>query len=133
MKRFWLFALTMAVMIGLFAAAAVAVLGPRIGESGSRAIVMSAGIAFTVQCLTFGIARAIMPMGLWTGWGAAVGIRAVTLIMHGFVGVPLLGLDAAPALLSLAAFFLMTSVIEPFFLISRHPLPPPQPPAPPAI
>jgi hypothetical protein len=131
MKRFLLFALTTGVMIGLVAASAVAVLGARIGESGSRAIVMSAGIAFTVQCLTFGIARAIMPMGLWTGWGAAVAIRAVTVIMHGFAGVPLLGLDAAPALLSLAAFFLMTSVIEPFFLITREPLPP-TPPAPPA-
>jgi hypothetical protein len=131
-KRFLLFALTSAGLIALVAAGAAAVLRPRIGESGVQAIVMSAGIAFTVQCLTFGIARAIMPMGLWTGWGAAVAIRMLTLVMHGLIGIPLLGLDAAPALLSLAAFFFITSVIEPFFLITREPLPPPKPPAPPA-
>jgi hypothetical protein len=41
------------------------------------------------------------------------------LIVHGLVGVRVLGLAAAPALVSLAAFFFITSIIEPFFLIRR--------------
>jgi hypothetical protein len=132
MKRFALFALVCAVLVGGLAAGVVAVYGQRLGEDGARAVVMSAGIAFTVQCLTFGIWKALMPLGVWMGWLMTVGLRFLVVIGHGVIGAPLLGLPMTPALLSLAAFIFMTSVIEPLFLFTRSPLPPPQPPAPPA-
>jgi len=131
-KRFGLFALSCAVIIGGLAAGVVAVYGRRLGEDGSRAIVMSAGIAFTVQCLTFGVARAIMATNVWTGWLLGAGMRFLVVIGHGVIGAPLLGLPLEPALISLAVFIFLTTVIEPFFLIARPPLPATPPSAPPA-
>lgn len=134
MKRFLLFAAVAAAVIGLLTAGAVVALRDRIGDDGVRAIVMSAGIAFSLQCLTFGVAKAIMPVSVWTGWLATVVMRFLVVILHAVAGAPLLGLPLAPALLSLAGFILVTSVIEPFFLFDRSPLPPPASPptAPPA-
>jgi hypothetical protein len=132
MKRFLIFVLTVSVLIGGAAAGVVSVFGARLGEDGVRAVVMSAGIAFTLQSLTFGISRAIMPVSVWTGWLATVLLRFLVVIAHGVIGAPLLGLPLAPALLSLAVFIFMTSVIEPFFLFDRTPHPPASsPPAPP--
>jgi hypothetical protein len=125
MKRAVWFAVTIAVAIGLSAWAAAAVFGPRIGEAGVEAIVMSAGVAFMVQCLTFGIALALIPSSLMIGWGAGMLVRLFVLVVHGFVGVRLLGLRADAALISLAGFFFLTTLIEPFFLPRPAVSPPP--------
>ena len=108
-------------MIGLLAWGAAAAFSASIGEAGVQAIVMSAGIAFTVQCLTFGVAMALMPAGAMVGYGAGAFMRLFVVAVHGFIGVRLLGLPMAPALISLASFFFVTSLIEPFFLIRRDP------------
>jgi hypothetical protein len=117
------------VTIGLAAWAGSAAFHSRIGNDGVRAIVMSAGVAFTVQCLTFGVALALVPSSLMAGWGAGILIRVFTLAIHGFVGVPLLGLRADAALLSLAAFFFLSTLIEPFFLPRPQVKPAEKPPS----
>lgn len=131
MKRFLLFVAASAVAIGVLAAGAVGAFGARLGEEGVRAVVMSAGIAFMLSAATFGIARAIMPLGVWQGHLASVFLRFLVVVGHGLIGAPLLGLPMAPALISLAVFILCTSVIEPFFLFTQTPIPPARPPHPP--
>lgn len=86
------------------------------GPEAQGAIVTSAGVAFTVQLLTFAIARALVPTNLMAGWGAGMLVRLATLILHGLVGARLLGQPMDAALVSLAAFFFLTTLIEPFFL-----------------
>jgi hypothetical protein len=115
-KRALWFAVTVALVLGLSAWAASAALYGRIGQDGVQAIVMSAGIAFVVQCLTFGVALVLIPSGLMLGWGAGILFRVFTVVVHGLVGVRLLGIRADAALISLAGFFFLTSLIELFFL-----------------
>lgn len=116
MKRFGAFAAATAVAIGLMAWAGVALFGTRIGPEGQQAVVLSAAVAFAVQLLTFGVARAIGAANMMAGWGMAMLVRFLTLVLHGFIGVPLLGLPMGAALLSLASFFFVSSIIEVFFL-----------------
>jgi len=49
-------------------------------------------------------------------------VRLATIALHGFVGVRVLGQPMDAALVSLAAFFFLTTVAEPFFL--TRPAPP---------
>ena len=116
MKRALWFALAVGVTIGLSAWAAAAAFSPQIGVDGVEAIVMSAGVAFVVQCLTFGVALVLAPTSMMVGWGAGMAIRLFVLVLHGVIGVRLLGVPADASLISLAGFFFLTTLIEPFFL-----------------
>jgi len=85
------------------------------GEEAQRAILVSAVVAFTVQLLTFVLANILMPADMLIGWGAGMLVRLATLVMHGFVGARLLGLQMDASLISLAAFFFVTTLVEPLF------------------
>jgi hypothetical protein len=50
------------------------------------------------------------------GWGAGMLLRFLTLVLHALIGTRLMGFPPAPALLSLAAFFFVSTLIEPVFL-----------------
>jgi hypothetical protein len=100
------FAAAMVAVIGGITWLSIALFGARIGPEGVRAIVTSAGVAFTVQLLTFGIAKAIAPMNVMAGWAGGAIVRLVVLALHGLFG----------AALSLATFFFLTMMMEPFFL-----------------
>jgi hypothetical protein len=115
MRGFGGFALATAVVIAIAATVGI-MLFPAIGLEGARAVVTSAGVAFTVQLLTFGIARFFAPANLMAGWGIGMLARFLVLVFHGFVGAQLLGQPMGAALVSLAAFFFLTTLIEPFFL-----------------
>ena len=106
----------MVVVIGGITWLAIGVFGSRIGPEGVRAIVTSAGVAFTVQLLTFGIAKAIAPMNVMAGWAGGAIVRLVVLALHGLFGAALLGLPLDASLISLATFFFLTMMMEPFFL-----------------
>ena len=116
MRRPLVFAVTMAAVIGLMGWGGATALHSRIGDDGVRAIVVSAGVAFTVQLMTFGLARLFTATNLLAGWGLGMIIRLLILIFHGLLGVPFLGLPMGAALVSLAAFFFVSTLIEPFFL-----------------
>ena len=116
MKAAIAFAVTTAVLLGLTGWLGVIWFHSRIGDEGVRAIIVSGGVALTVQLLTFGIASHLATTNLLAGWGAGMLVRLLTLIFHGFFGVPLLGLPMGAALVSLAAFFFLSTLIEPFFL-----------------
>jgi hypothetical protein len=118
-----MFAGAMILLIGGTAWAAAALFGAKIGPEGVRAIVTSAGVAFSVQLLTFGIASSVSPDNVMVGWVGGSLVRFVVLALHGFFGAPLMGLPLDVSLMSLAAFFFMTMLIEPFFLTRSTPRP----------
>jgi hypothetical protein len=115
MKTSLLFA---AISLGLTLGAAL-VLGIAFDGPGERrAVWLSASVAFAVQLLAFGIARFLRRDNVMLGWGMGVLLRLVTLVAFALVFVNALGLPPSAALISLAIFFFVTTLVEPLFLAS---------------
>ena len=114
MKRFLYFAMACAAAIG----AGWVIAGLLFRDSTSRrALGIAAVIAFVVQLVAFGIARAFARrQNVMAGWGLGIGLRFAMLLLFGFVVVPALALPLAPALMSLAVFLFVSTLIEPLFL-----------------
>ncbi len=81
-----------------------------------QAIWFSAGIALAIQVIGFVFVRLFTPVHMIAGWGAGMLLRFVTLVLHALVGTKVMGFPLEPALLSLAAFFFVSTLIEPVFL-----------------
>ena len=81
-----------------------------------RAIVISGVIAFVVQMFAFSIARMVSRENIIAGWGLGALMRMLALGVYAIVLVRVLGLPSAPALLSLAAFFFLSTLVEPLLL-----------------
>ena len=80
-------------------------------------LAIAAGVAFVVQMVTFQIARiAARKQNVIAGWGIGVALRFVALTIFALVAVPRLGLPLAPALVGLAMFLFVSTLIEPLFL-----------------
>lgn len=76
----------------------------------------SAIVAVVVQTITFIVARLVAREQVMAGWGLGVLLRFLAVAVWGFLGVKALGLMVGPALLSLALFFFVTTLVEPLFL-----------------
>lgn len=100
--------LTVALLVGAGMVLRAAFRGPGAGQ----AIVASAGVALTVQLLSFIAARAVPPRRLLAVWVAGALVRLLTLAGYGLAAVRVLGFPPAPALLSLATFFFVTTLAE---------------------
>ena len=83
-----------------------------------RAIVTSAVIAFVVQLISFTIARAWSAKNVIAGWGLGMLIRFAVLAMYALFGASLLGATPTAALVSLVAFFFVSTLLEPVLLSS---------------
>ena len=81
-----------------------------------RAIVISGVIAFVVQMFAFSIARLVSRENVIAGWGMGALMRMLVLAVYAMVVVRALGLPSAPALVSLAAFFFLSTLVEPLLL-----------------
>ena len=81
-----------------------------------RAVVLGAGIAFAVQVAAFAVAANLARTNIMAGWGLGIMVRVVALIVYALVAVPKLGLPLVAALISLAFYFFLSTLIEPFFL-----------------
>ena len=81
-----------------------------------HAILVSGGIAVVVQLFTFALVRIAAPSNLMAGWGIGVLLRFVVLVVYALVAARALALPLTPALLSLVAFFFVTSIVEPVLL-----------------
>jgi hypothetical protein len=81
-----------------------------------RAIWLSAAIAFVVQLLAFGVASLVRRDQALVGWGLGAIMRLVTLSVYALVFVNALGLPATAALVSLATFFFLSTLVEPLLL-----------------
>lgn len=78
-----------------------------------RAIRVSAGLAVVVQLVGFLVARRSAATNLIAGWGAAMLLRFMTLFIYAMVVIGRLGLPSSAALLSLATFFFVSTLVEP--------------------
>jgi hypothetical protein len=82
----------------------------------ATAVWTSAAVATVVQIASFALTRATQPGNVVAGWGSGMLLRFLALALYGFFGVRALGLMMGPALLSLAAFLFLTTLVEPAFL-----------------
>ena len=113
MKKFAIFAPVSLVLIAL-AAWLLTFVFPM--ASDRRAIEFSALVAYVVQLASFTIARAFAVTNVIAGWGLGMLIRFAVLVIYAFAGVKMLGLPVSAALVSLAAFFFVSTLIEPVLL-----------------
>ena len=87
---------------------------PEVAER--HAVFVSAIVALVVQLFAFAIAKLSAASNMLAGWGVGVLLRFVVLAAYALVGAKALGLPLAPALISLVAFFFVTSLVEPVLL-----------------
>jgi len=86
------------------------------GNEVLRAVWASALIVVIVQAVAFSLVRMMGQPNVIAGWGLGMIVRFIALITYGLVGVKALGLSMQPALLSMAGFFFVTTLLEPVFL-----------------
>ena len=98
----------------LLAGAALALIFP--APPDRRAIVVSACVALAVQMITFAIARSAEAKKVMAMWTVGIIMRFATLIVYALIMLKPFGLPATAALISLATFFFITTLIEPRLL-----------------
>jgi hypothetical protein len=86
------------------------------GQDISRSVWASAMVVMVVQAAAFAIAWMMRPVNVIAGWGMGMLLRLFSLVLFGMFGVKALGLTLQPALLSMAGFFFVSTLIEPVFL-----------------
>ncbi len=86
------------------------------GERERHAIWVSAWVAVGVQLFAFAIARLTLRSNPIAGWGLGALLRMVALGVYALVVVNALGLVSGAALISLATFFFLTTLVEPLLL-----------------
>ncbi len=85
-------------------------------DAERAAILTSAGIAWVVQLFAFAILRLTAKSNnVMAGWGIGALLRFPVLAVYAFVVVGALGLPSAAALVSLAAIFFLSTLVEPLF------------------
>ena len=82
------------------------------------AIWTSGAIAIGVQLIAGAIVKLSAKTNVIAGWGVGAIIRFAVLALYALVIVKALGLPSAAALVSLAAFFFVSTLLEPLLLKS---------------
>jgi hypothetical protein len=82
----------------------------------ASAIGISATVAVVVQIAAFAATRTMASKNIIAAWGAGALARMLTLFIYALLAVKILGLPAAPALISLAVFLFLSTLLEPLFL-----------------
>lgn len=86
--------------------------------AGRHAIVASAVLAWVAQAMAFTIAWRLRTWNVMAAWTLGMLLRLVVLMVYGLVGVRALSLPPEAALVSMAVFFFLSTLIEPWFLRS---------------
>jgi hypothetical protein len=86
------------------------------GPADRSAIVTSGWIALVVQMIGFAIVRLTLKQNVIAGWGLGAILRFAVLGVYAFVMVKALGLPPFPAVVSLAVFFFLSTLVEPLLL-----------------
>jgi hypothetical protein len=81
-----------------------------------RAIAVSGVIAFVTQLFAFGVVKLSVGKNVMAGWGLGILLRVIVLGAYGAVIVKAFALPSGPALLSLAMFFFLSTLLEPLLL-----------------
>ena len=82
----------------------------------ASAIGISATVAIVVQIAAFAITTMMAPKNIIAAWGAGALARMLTLFVYALLAIRVLGLPAVPALISLAVFLFLSTLLEPLFL-----------------
>jgi len=82
----------------------------------ASAIGISAAVAVVVQIAAFAVTTMMAPRNIIAAWGAGALARMLTLLIYALLAVKVLGLPAVPALISLAVFLFLSTLLEPLFL-----------------
>jgi hypothetical protein len=112
--------------LALFAVASLALIAAAAGvmvllyqaPDAARAVWTSAAIAFAVQVIAFAIVKLSAKTNVMAGWGIGAIIRFLVLGLYALVIVKALGLNSSAALVSLVAFFFVSTLLEPLLLKS---------------
>jgi hypothetical protein len=88
------------------------------GGADAIAIRTSAIVAVIVQVAAFGVTKSLAGSNVMAAWGAGALVRLLAMIIYGLLAVKVLGLAPIAALLSIALFFFLSTLLEPFFLRS---------------
>ena len=86
------------------------------GPQDAAAIRLSAIVAIVVQLVAFAVTKAIAQRHVIAGWAAGSLLRFMTLVVYALLAVKVLGLPPVAALVSLATFLFLSTLIEPLFL-----------------
>jgi hypothetical protein len=86
------------------------------GPRDATAIKLSAIVAIVVQLVAFAVTKAVAQRHLIAGWGAGSLLRFLTLVVFALLAVKVLDLPPVAALVSLATFLFLSTLIEPLFL-----------------
>ena len=113
MRRIGLYAV---IAGGLIALAGVALSFAFDGPTDRRAILASAILAFIVQLAAFAAIGLASADNFMTGWGIGVLVRFLVLVAYALLVVGAVGLAPAAALISLATFFFLCTLVEPLVL-----------------
>jgi hypothetical protein len=87
-------------------------------DAGRHAIVASAVLAWVAQAMAFAIAWRLRGWNVMAAWTLGMLLRLVVLVLYGLMGARALSLHPEPALVSMAVFFFLSTLIEPWFLRS---------------
>ncbi len=112
--------------VALFAAASLALIAVAgwlmtlvyASPDAARAVWTSAVVAFSVQVIAFAIVKLSAKTNVMAGWGVGAILRFLVLGVYAVVIVKALGLPSGAALVSLAAFFFVSTLLEPLLLKS---------------
>lgn len=83
-----------------------------------RAILTSAIIAFVVQVIAFAIIKLSAEKNVIAGWGLGALLRFIVFAVYALVIVKAFALPSGTAMISMAAFFFLSTLIEPLLLKS---------------
>ena len=86
------------------------------GPQDAAAIRLSAIVAIVVQLVAFAVTKTLARQHLIAGWGAGSLLRFMTLVIYALLAVKVLGVAPVAALVSLATFLFLSTLIEPLFL-----------------
>jgi hypothetical protein len=86
------------------------------GPRDATAIKLSAIVAIVVQLVAFAVTKAVAQRHLIAGWGAGSLLRFLALVVFALLAVKVLDLPPVAALVSLATFLFLSTLIEPLFL-----------------
>ena len=103
---------TLLIIVG--AGALLTLVFPTAADRG--AIVTSGWIALGVQLIAFAIARLTLRQNVIAGWGLGALLRFVVLAVYAFLMARALGLPVVAAVVSLAVFFFLSTLVEPLLL-----------------
>jgi len=112
-KRFAIFAVASAAVIAVVALLFGLIFG---SPADHGAIRISALIAYCVQLFGFIVVLLVRTTNIFAAWGLGMLLRLVTLAVFAFLVVRGMRLPPESALVSMVAFFFLTTLVEPVLL-----------------